>query len=470
MKNPSIQIDMTLHELNTYFEAAEQDALQDYITFLKFESISTNPQYKPQVLACAYWLVAYLKEMGLEVELWPTQGNPVIFATHLKAGPKAPTLLIYHHYDVQPVDPLELWESPPFQPTIRNGNIYARGAEDNKGQCFYTIQAIKALLRKTGNLPVNLKLCIEGEEEVGSHGLNAILNQKEEQLKADYLVIGDVGIPDAQTPAVTLGARGIVTMDVELEGSLNDLHSGSHGGVVYNPLHALVELLAKLHDPITGKVNVPGFYDQVLPLSPSEHAQFHFAFDEKQFFDEIGFVPTGGEKNFSPWERAWIRPTIEINGIGGGYSGPGFKTVIPAKATAKLSCRLVPGQNPQKISQLVADFLHQHVPLGICLKTHLHQGGGAAVRANPSSQIVQAFSKAYQEVFQAPTQFILCGGSIPIVTELAKTSQSEVVLVGLGLTSDLVHAPNEHFGIDRFKKGFLIMGRALCLIAHAPID
>ena len=460
------QLSPSLKILADSFENNREAILNDYYTFLKFQSISSEPAYKKQILACAAWLQDYLKKMGFTLEQWETSGHPVLYAHNMNAGPDKPTLLIYNHYDVQPVDPLELWQSPPFEPTVRGGEVYARGAQDNKGQCFYVLQALKGLIKRDGKLPINIKLCIEGEEEVGSTGLSQILTQKAQELKADYLAIVDLGINTPTTPAISLGVRGIATLEVEIEDSNTDLHSGSHGGVVYNPIHALVELLAKVRDPATGKVLIPGFYDNVKGLSEKEKGQISLDFDHATYQKEFGTQALGGEKEFSPQERAWVRPTLEINGIAGGYAGQGFKTVIPSKASAKLSCRLVPDQDPHEIGNLVINFLEKNAPKGLKVRAKLLSGGGVAVRTSPSSKIVQAFSKAYSEVFQAPCEYIFSGGSIPVVAELAKASQAEVVLLGLGLPGDKIHAPNEHFGLDRIEKGYLIMCRALELLSE----
>lgn len=436
----------------------------DYFTFLRYPSISSEPEFKDQLLECAGWLTDYLKKMGFEVEIWPTSGHPTIFATYLKAGPERPTLLIYNHYDVQPVDPLEAWQTPPFEPTVQGHEVYARGAQDNKGQCFYVLQALKLYLEASGSLPLNIKLCIEGEEEIGSAGLAQILSKKADALKADYLAIVDLGIPNAHTPAVTLGIRGIVTMDVEVQTTRLDLHSGSHGGIVINPIQALVKLLAGVHDE-QGHVRIPGFYDKVEELSPEDRKQISFQFDEHKYREITGALPLGGEQAaYSPLERAWIRPTFEINGIYGGYTGKGFKTVIPAKASAKVSCRLVPKQDPQEIGELVADYLRSQAPEGVQVHVHIHPGGGKAVRINPSAKVVQAFIQAFEEVFKTSCESILEGGSIPIVTELALASGADVILVGLGLAGDQIHAPNEHFGLDRIEKGILMMARAIDIL------
>lgn len=454
-----------LDSLKHYFETSKKEILDDYYTFLKFQSISSEPHYKDQLLACVDWLTTYLKDIGFKVEIWPTQGHPTIFATHEKAGPTQPTLLIYNHYDVQPVDPLELWLSPPFEPTLRNGEIYARGAQDNKGQCFYVLLALKTLLARDGTLPINIKLCIEGEEECGSAGLSKILKDKKTSLKTDYLAVVDLGMEAPSKPAVTLGTRGLVTMDVEVTGTHTDLHSGSHGGIAFNPIHALVKILAMVRDD-SGKIVIPHFYDDVNDLSQKDKAQISLNFDANKYEADFGAHPSGGEQSYSALERGWTRPTFEVNGINGGYAGEGFKTVIPAKATAKISCRLVPDQDPHKMGQLVADFLRSHAPKGTKVTVHIHAGHGKAVRANINSKAVKAFAKAYEEVFNVPCEYIFAGGSIPVVTALTEACQGEVVMVGLGLPGDCIHAPNEHFGIDRIEKGFLSTARAIEILSN----
>lgn len=454
-----------LNALREYYKKHQKEAESDYFTFLRFESVSSEPHYKPHIEACAQWVIDYLKKMGFNTELWPTSRHPVIFASNMDAGPSKPTLLIYNHYDVQPVDPLSEWKSPPFEPNVRDGEVYARGAQDNKGQCFYTLFAMKALMDIDGKLPMNVKFCIEGEEECGSVGLSEILRKKKKELQADYLAVVDMGIRNPKTPAVTLGIRGIVTMDVEVKGTKTDLHSGSHGGMAYNPLHALIEILSKLRDK-KGRVKIPGFYKDVQELEPEEKARIAFDFNAEEYVTSFGAEPTGGEAGYSPFERAWIRPTIEVNGIAGGYSGDGFKTVIPAKAIAKVSCRLVPNQKPEKIAKKVAKFIERKAPKGVEVKVHIHEGGGPAVRANPSSKVVQAFAQAYQEVFNVPCVFTYSGGSIPIVQQLSDASGSEVVLMGLGLPDDQIHAPNEHFGLDRIEKGYLIIARTVEILGR----
>lgn len=450
----------SLQSLRDAFQSNKEKILEEFFTFLRFASISSEVAYAQEMQRCADWLANYLTDMGFSVEKWPTSGHATLFAHHCHAGADKPTLLIYNHYDVQPVDPLEAWESPPFEPAIRGGQIFARGAQDNKGQCFFVLQALKALLQRDGKLPINIKLCIEGEEECGSAGLSKILLDHKKQLRADALAIVDVGLREANCPAVTVGLRGLVTMDLIVTGSTTDLHSGSHGGLVYNPLRALVEILASLYNE-DGSIAIPGFYGDIEPISEEEKARICLDFNSTEYQKNFGTIPTGGETALPPLERNWLRPTVEINGITGGYSGPGFKTVIPAEASAKLSCRLVPGQDPQETAEVVAKFLRNKAQDGVKVAVHIHAGGGPAVRTPSDSAPVCAFAAAYEEVFGKSCSYILEGASIPIVTALAEASGAATVLLGMALATDNIHAPNEHFGIDRLELGMLVMARAI---------
>lgn len=327
--------------LSDYFTKNRTALLKEFGDFLAIPSVSSEASYKKDVLKAAEWVTTFLQSIGFETTQWPTSVHPVIFAHDLSAGPDQPTLLIYNHYDVQPVDPLELWETPPFQATLVGDQIRARGAQDNKGQCFYVLQALKYYKQVVGSLPINVKVIIEGEEECGSQGLAEIIEHQKHELKSDYLAIVDLGIPDLKTPAITLGIRGLVTFDVDVTGSNTDLHSGSHGGLAYNPLHALVEILAKLRDS-TGKITVPGFYDSIIPISEKESSQLSLKFDESNYHKQFDASASGGEQAYKPLERNWLRPTLEINGVWGGYNGTGFKTVIPPKPMPKYragSCR-----------------------------------------------------------------------------------------------------------------------------------
>jgi acetylornithine deacetylase/succinyl-diaminopimelate desuccinylase-like protein len=441
--------------------------LPDFFEFLSIPSISSEPAYKDEVRKCAHFVQERIKKLGLQTELWETEGHPIIFAC-TPHDPSKPTLLIYNHYDVQPVDPLELWETPPFTPTLKDGQVYARGAQDNKGQCYYVLEALRHIKERDGSFPLNLKLCIEGEEECGSQSLHKIVNQKKKELKADVLAIVDLGIPGIKTPAVTLGTRGLITLDIEVINASKDLHSGSHGGLAFNPIHALVKILSEARDA-EGHITIPGFYDDIQEFSEEERKNMLFTFDDAQYARDFGTNATGGELTFSPIERNWLRPTLEVNGITGGYTGDGFKTVIPSKASAKVSCRIVPNQSPKNVAECVRAYFEKKAPPGTKVTVHLHGEGGEAARANPHSPGVQAFAKAYSEVFGKPCQFIFEGASIPIIPKLAAASEAEPVLLGLGLITDCIHAPNEHFGVDRLEMGAQIIVKAIDNLAKLKV-
>lgn len=438
----------------------QEEELKEFFDFLRFASISSDPAYANDMHMCVEWLKERLEALPLKVEIWKNEGHPVLFATYMGAGPDQPTILLYNHYDVQPVDPLEAWHSPPFSPEVRHGEIYARGAQDNKGQCFYVLQALRKLFKENGSLPINVKWIIEGEEEIGSRHLPALLQSKQAELSADYLLIVDVGVAALDKPSVTLGVRGIITMELTCRGSSSDLHSGIHGGIVYNPSHALIELLASLRDH-TGRINVPHFYDGVEEASKELIASCVEQFSAERYFLDFAARPTGGEKHLPPLARAWLRPTIEINGLSGGYSGTGFKTVIPAVASAKISARLVPHQDPATIAKSIQQFLLERAPEGIDVSFEVYPGMGEAVRADPHSALVKAFSSSYEHVFSVPCACCLDGGSIPITAVMQRVSGSTVLLVGLGLPTDHIHAPNEHFGVERLQKGALMIAQGL---------
>lgn len=453
---------MKTEELKKIYASEAEEILKDYFTFLRFESIATDPNFHPQVAACAEWLQSYLQKIGMKVEKWSTPNAPTLFATYDGGGSE--TLLLYCHYDVQPVDPLALWVTPPFEPTMRDGKVFARGAVDNKGQCFYTIRALKTLIEKV-KPKINIKFVIEGEEESGSTGLTELLKTKKEELKADHILIVDSGLEEAGQPAICIGVRGLVCFQLTLKEANGDLHSGTHGGIVYNPNRAMVELLAGLHDK-EGKVTVPGFYDDVLPVTEKEKSEVKMTFNEARFERDFGAKAIGMEKGVSPLESAWMRPTLEINGIAGGYYGPGFKTVIPSEAIAKISCRLVPNQEPEKIISLVKTHLQKIAPHGMQLKIEVLPGKGRPFRSSPNSKIAQIGAKAYSEVFGKPCDRILLGGSIPVGSDLAKTAGAEMIFIGVGLPTDQIHAPNEHFSMDRFEQGYLTICRCTQLLSE----
>jgi acetylornithine deacetylase/succinyl-diaminopimelate desuccinylase-like protein len=447
------------------FRAQEKALLEDFYTFLRFKTISAVPN-KSEFEKASLWLRDRLESRGFLVELWNTESIPCLFASWMKAGPEKPTLLLYNHYDVQPVDPIDLWHSPPFEPRKEGHHIFARGASDNKGQCFYVLQALLLYLEHKKELPINIKWIIEGEEESSSSGLAKLLPGKKEKLAADCLLVVDNGMRSEHKPAITLGVRGICSLVVEVSSTHSDLHSGEYGGLVYNPIHAIVEILAKLRDE-EGRIQVPGFYDEVLSPKPEEIAHMDFSFDTEKFEEQYGALPTGGEKSFSPTERLWLRPTVEINGIGGGYQGPGGKTVIPARAFAKLSCRLVPNQEAPHIANLVKNYLENIAPKGVSVKVTIASGSGRPVRVKSDTPLVRALEKSCTEVWSQHPEFVFEGASIPIVSSLAEILHTDLALFGVGIAQDSIHAPNENFGWDRMEKGFLTISKLLDNLAIA---
>ena len=459
----------SIEELKKWFKDHYDEILKDFFTFLSFPSISTDPQYEKDCRRTAVWLCEYMNRMGLETTLWETPGLPVVFGEYKTVDKNRPTLLIYHHYDVQPVDPLDLWQSDPFQPAIRNNQVYARGAVDNKGQCFYSLMALKAFLQLAKKIDFNIKVFIEGEEESGGRGTAAILQQKESELKADHLLVIDFDMPNQKTPGITLGMRGLVCLNIECSNGSTDLHSGVHGGIALNPNRVLTTLLSSMWDE-NGKIQIPHFYDDLSSLSKEHLASVDMAFDLEQYKKSFGVKAFCAEEGYSIKESNWLRPTLEINGMSGGYTGVGFKTVIPAKAYAKISCRLVPGQDPVKIGKCIIEYLKNQAPEGIDIKVEMHHGA-LAYRSGLDSFIVKTVALAYEEICGKPCKYLFCGASVPIVVDLARASKAEVAMIGVGLADDDIHAPNEHFGLDRFELGYLSIGRILGRLSeHEAID
>jgi len=458
-----------LSHLTRLYETASDKILEDYLTFLRFQSISSESEFSSQVNDCGLWLKQYLEESCFQVELWEGEGFPVVFAQNMEAGPDKPTILLYGHYDVQPVDPLELWETPPFDPVQKGDLIYARGAQDNKGQTMYVIAALKAMAASPGGLPVNVKLCLDGEEESGSLNLKEQLKTKSSDISADYLAIVDLGMFDENNPTVSLGVRGMSALTVEITGSDTDLHSGAHGGIVYNPNHALVEILAGLRDK-SGRITVPGFYDEVIELSDEIRNKLWAGIDAEIYEQAFGARATGGEKAYPLTESASTRPTLEINGLGGGYAGDGFKTVIPAKSVAKISCRLVPNQDPDKIRQLLVDYIKELTPDGVTVDFPGTVEGGKPVQADPNSKIVKAVAQAYSEISGVEAGYHLEGASVPIISDMVDTSGAELVMMGWGLIGDNMHAPNESFSLQRMQKGFITIARMLEIIGGVNVS
>lgn len=453
---------LTVADFKRWYTAHQSEILRDFFTFLSFPSISTDPQFSTETKKTAEWLSNYLGNIGLDSAVLETSGKPVVFATNLKAGPNRPTVLIYQHYDVQPVDPLELWHSDPFKPVLKNNVVYARGAVDNKGQCFYSVSAIKAFMELSKQANFNLKVFIEGEEECGSKGTTAFLAQKKIDLKADHLFVIDFDMPKANVPGIMLGMRGLVTGTVTYSNAHSDLHSGVHGGIALNPNRALASALSRLWDE-DGRVVVPGFYEGVKAFPRQDLAKLDMRFDFDEYAHKFGVKALAIENSYSPLESNWLRPTLEINGMTGGYAGVGVKTVIPAKAEAKLSCRLVGEQDPQKIGQSVLDFLTRHAPKGVKVETKLFEGA-KAFQSPLNSPATKITAQALEDVFGQPCRYQLCGASVPIVPALVEASGADAVLFGMGLDDDNIHAPNEHFSMDRFEQGFLTVARILSLV------
>lgn len=446
----------SLSQLHAWIEKHRQEIRDDYFSFLRFPSISADPAHQSDLIACAKWVKGYIdRHLKMKSELIETKGAPLVFAEDLTEG--SSTLLIYGHYDVQPVDPIELWESAPFTPTERDGFIYARGALDDKGQIYYALVAIRAWKELQGRLPLNLKFCIEGEEESSSLGLLSALPKLREKLKADHLLIPDFDRYDEKTFAMALGCRGLVALEVKLIGSKSDLHSGLYGGIAYNPNRALAELIASLWDE-RGKVAVPGFYDGVLGKDPREH--YDFRGTKESYMKEAEIGAFGGERGCTLEEANWFRPTLEINGLVGGYGGAGTKTVIPKEAIAKISCRLVPNQDPTHVAQAIAAHLRKKAPSGMKVEIETYPGS-RPFRGSPTSPLAQAFAKAAEEISPTPCKKVLSGASIPVVRELCEVTGASPVGIGLGLPSDNIHAPNERFDLPRLEQGICLVARTL---------
>lgn len=446
-----------------WLESQKEEICNRFFEFLKIPSISTDPSYRLDIYRAHDFLKAELLARGFDVKSIKTPRYPVLLAK-LPFKANLPTVVIYNHYDVQPVDPLEKWSSPPFEPTLsQEGEVFARGAQDNKGQLWATLAGLDALAAY-GDIPCNITWCIEGEEESGSIGLNAVLKQIAPEIKADALFVIDLTVPSLEKPALVLGCRGNITLTLELKGSKNDLHSGLHGGIAYNPLHGLVEMLSALRDRESGKILIEGFYDDVVMPEEEERELLNLEFDAQKYEMENEASACGGEKEFSPLESAWLRPTLEINGLCGGYAGDGFKTVIPSMATAKISCRLVSKQEPQKIRQLLEKRLRELTPKGLELTLKWH-GSGGSCKSNPKSKAFLSVKQAYEEVLEKPCHAIMSGGSIPVIAAMSEKMGSDVVFFGLGLDSDNIHAPNEHYGLERLLKLAAIIARSLEVLA-----
>ncbi|MEN9698986.1 MAG: hypothetical protein RLZZ301_184 [Bacteroidota bacterium] len=431
--------------------------LEELMAMLRIPSISADPTYKKDVAHCADFLAAHFSALGLDaVEVCQTAGHPIVYAEKI-IDPKLPTILVYGHYDVQPADPIELWDSPAFEPVIKQtsihpeGAIFARGACDDKGQFFMHVKAVEAMLCSQ-ELPCNLKLMIEGEEEIGSPNLAIFVKENKSKLKADIILVSDTGMLANDTPSITTGLRGLSYVEVELTGPNRDLHSGLYGGCVANPLNTLSKLIASLHDE-NNHITIPGFYDDVVELSAEERAEMAKApFSEAAYCEALDINETSGEMGYSTMERGSIRPTLDVNGMWGGYTGEGAKTVIASKAFAKISMRLVPNQSPEKITQLFKAHFERIAPGSVTVKVTPHHGGEPVVTPT-NSAAYEAASKAYEQTFGKKPIPVRSGGSIPIIAMFEQELGLKTILMGFGLDSDAIHSPNEHYGLFNFYKG-----------------
>ena len=448
IKTSSLTLDSAI---NSYIETHKDRFIKELCELLRIPSVSADPKYKSEVFKTAEAVKEKLVLAGADkVEICPTDGYPIVFGEKI-IDPKLPTVLVYGHYDVQPADPIELWHSGPFEPVIKDGNIYARGACDDKGQMFMHIKAFE-LMMQTNSLPCNIKFMIEGEEEVGSDNLGVFVKQNKEKIKADVILISDTGIIANDIPSITVGLRGLTYVEIEVTGPNRDLHSGLYGGAVGNPINILCEMIAKLKDD-KEQISVPGFYDDVEILTEQERAEMAKApFNLDAYKKVLDLFDIHGEAGYTTNERNSIRPTLDVNGIWGGYMGEGAKTVIPSKAYAKISMRLVPNQKSEKITRIFKNYFESIAPKSVTVQVKPHHGGEPVV--TPSDSVAyKAASMAMETTFGKKPIPIRSGGSIPIVEMFKSELGLDSVLLGFGLDSDAIHSPNEHFGVFNYLKG-----------------
>jgi acetylornithine deacetylase/succinyl-diaminopimelate desuccinylase-like protein len=449
-----------------YYHSNHDHFLERLIDLLKIPSISTLPEHKSDVRRAAEFIANDLREMGMDsveiIDGKPNQ-NPLVYAEWLRA-PGKPTLLLYGHYDVQPPDPLDEWKSPPFEPTVRGEDVFCRGSSDDKGQTFLQLKAVEGFLRGEGRLPINVKFLIEGEEEVGGAHIEEFTKKNHEKLKADAALICDTEMFAPGLPTLTTGLRGLVYTEVEARGASHDLHSGMYGGAAPNPMQAMAEIISGLKGP-NGKIRIPGFYERVEKPSKAELAAWkRLPFKEKDFLKkEVGSLALTGEKGFTVLERLWARPTLEVHGIRGGFTGEGAKTVIPAVATAKISMRLVPKMKPAEVIKQFTAFVKKLTPAGIRTTVRVISSAPASV-VSTENRYIAAASEAIEEVFKKKTVFMRSGGSIPIAGLFDQELRAPVVMMGFGLPDDNLHAPNEKFHLPNFFGGIESIGRFIELL------
>ncbi|MBS3998855.1 MAG: dipeptidase [Desulfobulbaceae bacterium] len=436
-----------------FIESNKDRFFTELVDFLKIPSVSSQSEHNPDTRKAATWLVKQLNDIGMpKVELYETAGHPVVYAEDLRAGADAKTVLIYGHYDVQPVDPVELWNSPPFEPVVNGGKIYARGSSDDKGQVFAHIKAVEAYQKTNGKLPVNIKFMIEGEEECGSNNLDVFIREHRDMLKCDTVMVSDTEWFAEGLPSICYSLRGLSYIEITVTGPNRDLHSGTYGGAVDNPLNVLCDIVSSLKDKY-GRITIPGFYDDVKPLTSEEREGFaKLPFNYEEYTEELGVADGNGEFGFTTLERTWARPTLDLNGIYGGYTGEGAKTILPSKASAKISMRLVPYQNHEDITAKITKHLKAITPPTVKLDiTPLH--GGNPVMIELESEGLNAAKRAMNRAFGKDPIMMREGGSIPIVELFGSELNAPTILMGIGLPSDNIHSPNESFSIDNFYGG-----------------
>jgi len=446
-----------MKEIQAHIQEHKDRFLDELLDLLKMPSISADAAYKKDIIKTAEFLKAKLEDAGADkVALYETAGNPVLYGEKM-IDPSLPTVLVYGHYDVQPPDPIELWDSPPFEPVIKktklhpDGAIFARGACDDKGQAYMHFKAFEAM-NKTGNLPCNVKFMIEGEEEVGSENLGPFCREYKDMLACDVVLLSDTSVIANDIPSITTGLRGLSYLEVEVMGANKDLHSGVYGGAVANPINVLCEMIAKMKDD-KKSIAIPGFYDDVVVVSEAERAEMNKApFSLENYKESLGIKEVEGEKDYTTLERTSIRPTIDANGIWGGYIGEGAKTVLPSKAFAKISMRLVPNQDPEKITKLFTEFFESIAPDSVSVKVHPHHGGQPAVTPTDTPEYLAA-QRAMETTYGKMPIPQRSGGSIPIVSLFEEVFGVKSVLLGFGLNSDDIHSPNEHYGLFNYYKG-----------------
>ncbi len=448
-----------------YIDNNKDRFIDELFELLRIPSVSTDSEKKGDIRKAADFLLNQFNSLNLNrTKLFETGGNPIVYAEHCPHDDK-PTVLVYGHYDVQPSDPDELWDSPAFEPVIKDGDVYARGASDDKGQSYTHIKAIESFVKTGQEIPVNVKFILEGEEEIGSPNLVPFIEAHKEMLKCDMVLISDTAMFGKDMPSITYGLRGLAYMEVEVVGPNRDLHSGVYGGAVENPVNVLCEMIAKLKDE-DGVIQIPGFYDKVIPLTEADRsASAALPFDEEAYKKSLDINAVHGEKGYTTLERASARPTLDVNGIWGGYIGEGAKTVLPSKANAKISMRLVPDQHPKEIAKLFSDYFNSLAPNTVKVTVNEHHGGHAAV-TDLSFYGLKAAAKAFEDVYKKEPLFAREGGSIPIVADFKKVLGVESILMGFGLTSDAIHSPNEKFSLKDFHRGIKTSARFMELLAE----